>query len=72
MNCIKVCVIYKYRVKQLTIFERTVAADSDFKNCMLVNCVDWLMQFTWYRCNGSLKGSFLLNTVAMIIFALAT
>ena len=39
MICIDFCVIYKYRVKQLMIFERTVAAASDFKNCRMVNCV---------------------------------
>ena len=39
MICIDFCVIYKYRVKQLMIFERTVVAASDFKNCMMVNCV---------------------------------
>ena len=38
MICIDFCVIYKYRVKQLIIFERTVAAASDFKNCTMVNC----------------------------------
>ena len=38
MICIDFCVIYKYRVKQLMIFERTVAAASDFKNCTMVNC----------------------------------
>ena len=37
MICIGFCVIYKYRVKQLMIFERTVAAASDFKNCTMVN-----------------------------------
>ena len=39
MICIDFCVIYKYRVKQPMIFERTVAAASDFKNCTMVNCV---------------------------------
>ena len=38
MICIDFCVIYRYRVKQLMIFERTVAAASDFKNCTMVNC----------------------------------
>ena len=38
MICIDFCVIYKFRVKQLMIFERTVAAASDFKNCTMVNC----------------------------------
>ena len=38
MICIDFCVIYKYRVKQLINFERTVAAASDFKNCTMVNC----------------------------------
>ena len=38
MICTDICVIYKYRVKQLMIFERTVAAASDFKNCTMVNC----------------------------------
>ena len=38
MICIDFCVIYKYRVKQLMIFERTVAAASDFKNYTMVNC----------------------------------
>ena len=33
------CVINKYRVKQLTIFERTVVETSDLKNCTMVNCV---------------------------------
>ena len=42
MICIDFCVIYKYRVKQLMIFERTVAAASDFKNCTMVNCVVYL------------------------------
>ena len=31
------CVINRYCVKQLTIFERTIAAASDFKNCTMVN-----------------------------------
>ena len=38
MICIDFCVIYKYRVKQLMVLERTVAAASDFKNCMMLNC----------------------------------
>ena len=38
MICIVFCVIYKYRVKQLMIFERTVATASDFKNCTMANC----------------------------------
>ena len=38
MNCIDFCVIFKYRVKQLTIFEHTVVAASDLKNCTMVNC----------------------------------
>ena len=38
MNRIDFCVIYIYRVKQLTIFERTVAAASDFKKCTIVKC----------------------------------
>ena len=38
MSCIYFCVIYKYRVKQLTIYERTVAAEFDFKNCAMVDC----------------------------------
>ena len=38
MICIDFCVIYKYREKQLMIFERKVAAASDFKNCTMVNC----------------------------------
>ena len=38
MICVDFCVIYKYRVKQLMIFEHTVAAASDFKNCTMVNC----------------------------------
>ena len=38
MNCIDFCVIFKYCVKQLMIFGRTVVAASDLKNCTMVNC----------------------------------
>ena len=31
-------VIFKLFVKQLAIFERTVVAASDFKNCTMVHC----------------------------------
>ena len=37
-NCIDFCVIFKYCVKQLMIFGRTVVAASDLKNCTMVNC----------------------------------
>ena len=32
------CVINKYRIKQLMIFERTVVTASGFKNCTMINC----------------------------------
>ena len=38
MNCIDFCVIFKYCVKQLMIFGRTVVAAFDLKNCTMVNC----------------------------------
>ena len=38
MHCIDFFVIFKFCVKQQTIFERTVVAASDFKNCTMVNC----------------------------------
>ena len=38
MHYIDFFVISKFCVKQLTIFERTVVAASDFKNCTMVNC----------------------------------
>ena len=38
MNCIDFCNIFKYCVKQLMIFGRTVVAASDLKNCTMVNC----------------------------------
>ena len=38
MNCIDFCVNFKYCVKQLMIFGRTVVAASDLKNCTMVNC----------------------------------
>ena len=41
MNCIDFCVIFKYCVKQLMIFGRTVVAASDLKNCTMVNCEYW-------------------------------
>ena len=41
MIYIDFCVIYKYRVKQLMIFEHTVAAASGFKNCTMVNCAQY-------------------------------
>ena len=38
MHSINFSVILEFYVKQLTFFERTVVAASDFKNCMMVNC----------------------------------
>ena len=38
MHCIDFFVILKFCVKQLTFFERTVVAASDFKNCTMVHC----------------------------------
>ena len=42
MHCIDFFVISKFCVKQLTIFERTVVAASDFKNCTMVHCDKYL------------------------------
>ena len=38
MLCIDFYVIFKFCVKQLTNFERTVVAALDSKNCTMVNC----------------------------------
>ena len=38
MHCIDFCVISNFCVRQLTIFERTVVAASDLKNCKMVYC----------------------------------
>ena len=38
MHCIDFFVIFKFCVKQLTFFERTVVAASDFKDCTMVHC----------------------------------
>ena len=38
MHCIDFFVILKFCVKQLTFFERTVVAASDFKNCTMFHC----------------------------------
>ena len=35
MHSINFCVIFNFCVKQLTIFERTVVAASDLKNCTM-------------------------------------
>ena len=44
MNCIDFCNIFKYCVKQLMIFGRTVVAASDLKNCTMVNCDNALIE----------------------------
>ena len=40
MYCIDFFVIFKFCVRQLTIFEGTVVAASDFKNCTMVHCAN--------------------------------
>ena len=42
MHCIDFFVISKFCVKQLTIFERTVVAASDVKNCTMVTVINIL------------------------------
>ena len=47
MLCIDFLLFFKFCVKQLTIFGRTVVAASDFKNCTMVHC-DWdICRFTY-------------------------
>ena len=38
MNCIDLCVIYEYGVKQLMLLEHSELAASDLKNSTMVNC----------------------------------
>ena len=53
MHVIDFFVILKFCVKQLTFFERTVLAASDFKNCTMVYCE--------YYCSNFLKKFYLFK-----------
>ena len=67
MHYIDFFVISKFCVKQLSIFERTVVAASDFKNCTMVNCDIGLSLF--FLLNTSLISN---QSIATIFFSEAT
>ena len=66
MNCIDFCVIFKYCVKHLMIFGRTVVAASDLNNCTMVNCdLDWGQHVSEISCKATKIMGFLRRNLAL-------